>query len=998
MKGPGFWKFNNSHVKDKDFVDQVNKIFDVAEYRYSEMSPPNKWEQIKQDIKEFAVQYSKEKAGKRREKIVRIEKQLRAAHIKLAMINLRSHQAVSIIQKVNNKIDGFKRELEKENLYHVKGVMLRSKAKWVAEGQQNSKYFFSLEKRNAKAKIMQTTQMANGEVTRDPKKVLQIQKSFYQNLYTADLNLDPKIEIEPEKKLDATQKVLLDSQISIEEIQEAIKATARNKSPGSDGFGIEIYIIFFNKMKDLLLSVYNCAYAQNNLHASAKYGIISLIPKLGRNLNLIKNWRPIVLLNSDLKILTKIFASRLKLVLPDIIHTDQTGFLAGRAISSNMRKILDVIDFTDMNNIPALLLSIDFEKAFDRVHYNALEKVLKWFSFGPVFRSWIKLFYEGFSLVTLNNGFASPQIRPTRGLFQGNPISPYLFLLQIELLAVMVRRNKHIKGVKINDTEHLLIQFADDLGMCLAYDRKSWCEALKTLHDFEAKTGLKINYDKSSVYRIGSLKNSNAKFYSTKKLQWTNDPINVLGILITTEKNEIIQKNLEPAMEKAKNVLKLWVHRNLALFGKILLCNTLVASLFVYKLTVLHNIPVEYFEKITKIFTEFIWNGKRPKIATKILMGEKLQGGAGLANMHLRNQALKLSWIPKLQKDEKLRNLANALLKNPLNQEIWKCNLSERDCENHFKSKNFWREVLKNWCVINHKEPSSTIDVQNQIIWFNSYVRRDGNIVAWKNWIEKGILRVKDLIDANGQFLTQGDISTKYELEANFMEYYGIISAIPHRWKSLLINQKGDSEPLLIEQITVMARPVSLMYKKLNFDENLVSTKWIMWKHEMNKEIDYNKFIKNVTNINNFTICTKLRSFQYKFLMRATVTNVQLHRWKILNTDLCSFCNNNKETIFHLFYDCPKVYPIWRYIQEIIKIDLTFGDIVFIDINPNASRIENCIVLVTKFYIYRTRCLNERLSTNACKNYICSYKEIEYEIAKQKHKLAIHGKKDDIEI
>ena len=208
-----------------------------------------------------------------------------------------------------------------------------------------------------------------------------------------------------------------------------IKEMAWGKSPGSDGFGLGIYIVFFNKIKQLLVEMFNYAFQTGNLHASVQYGLITLILKKDRDLNWVKNWRPIVLLNTDYKILSKMIANRLKVILPDIINLDQIGFTKGRSVSDNLHKILDVIDFTDLENIPALFISVYFEKAFDRVHYMALYKTLAWFGFEKEFIKWVEFLFNSFKLVTVNNGYASGEIRPSRGLYQENPIAPYLFLV-----------------------------------------------------------------------------------------------------------------------------------------------------------------------------------------------------------------------------------------------------------------------------------------------------------------------------------------------------------------------------------------------------------------------------------------------------------------------------------------------------------------------------------------------------------------------------------------
>ena len=136
IKGPGYWKLNVTHLTDKVFVDEVNKIIDYAEFRYSECNPMNKWEMIKQDIKEYAMQYSSEKAKRNKKHKETLERQLRACHKRLHMINLKSDKEVTIIQKTNEKINQIMGELRKISMYRAQGLMLRSKVHWFEEGEK----------------------------------------------------------------------------------------------------------------------------------------------------------------------------------------------------------------------------------------------------------------------------------------------------------------------------------------------------------------------------------------------------------------------------------------------------------------------------------------------------------------------------------------------------------------------------------------------------------------------------------------------------------------------------------------------------------------------------------------------------------------------------------------------------------------------------------------------------------------------------------------------
>ena len=397
-----------------------------------------------------------------------------------------------------------------------------------------------------------------GRLTRNPAAILNTQTQFYHKLYSKDENIDHNFQPNVEKKLTNEQKEQLDKPISLEEIAQAIKQMAKNKTPGTSGFQVNLYMMFWIKLNQYLMQAFNYAYEIGQLNESARYGIISLRPKKGRDLAYVKNWRPIILLNTNYKILAKTLSNRIRKILPDIIQSDQVGFIHGKNIAFNLWKIIDTIQVAEDNDIPAIFVSIDFEKAFDRVNYQAMLTIMKAFNFGTNYLNWIQLMFTNIKLAVMNNGYTAQHSTPTRGLFQGNPLASFLFVLVIEVLATQLCKNKKIKGIKVVDQEMLLALFANDLGLLLEFNQQGWEEVVSELSQFQDRTGMLINYDKTEIYRIGSIKNTNAKFYSKKNLHWTNNPVNVLGVLITHDGNQIVPINIEPLIKTVRATLQLW--------------------------------------------------------------------------------------------------------------------------------------------------------------------------------------------------------------------------------------------------------------------------------------------------------------------------------------------------------------------------------------------------------------------------------------------------------
>ena len=172
-----------------------------------------------------------------------------------------------------------------------------------------------------------------------------------------------------------------------------------------------------------------------------------MYPKEGKHRHLLKNWRPISLPNTAYKIVSASIANRLKLMLPKIIHSDQKGFMKGRYIGENIRLLYDVLLYTETENIQGLLLVVDFEKAFDSVSWSFIQIALEFFNFGPEIRRWIKTFYNNASTCVQVNGNYSSWFNIGRGVRQGDPLSPYLYLICADKLSTMIRENSKIKGI-----------------------------------------------------------------------------------------------------------------------------------------------------------------------------------------------------------------------------------------------------------------------------------------------------------------------------------------------------------------------------------------------------------------------------------------------------------------------------------------------------------------------------------------------------------------------
>ena len=417
--------------------------------------------------------------------------------------------------------------------------------------------------------------------------------------------------------------------------------------------------------------------------------------------------------------------------MDQIINIDQKGFMSNRRISCNIRRIFDLLTLTETEDTPVLIVSIDFEKAFDRVEFEALFKALEYFDLHEDFIKWTKIVYHKPKAAIVNNGYFTNYINLERGLRQGGPCSTYYFLLIAEILAIEIRKNPKIKSVMISNIDNLLRQYADDMDLYLFGQENMLRQTFQVFDKFTKRTGFKINYDKTTIYRIGSLQKSKAILYTSKNVKWENNGINVLGIEISYA--EILQKNYLPLIDKLPAILNAWSKRGLSLLGKVMIVNTLIASLFVYKMSVLPFMLEIMIKEINKQITKFLWDSKTPKISLDSLQLPKTEGGVGLVDFKLRDQALKAEWVKIIMTDQMVAQCAYKILgvEDTLKVLIWKANIVERDIRNSFKP-SFWRDVLSAWMKYQSNEPLEQNEICNQLIWFNSYIKVQGKLICYK--------------------------------------------------------------------------------------------------------------------------------------------------------------------------------------------------------------------------------------------------------------------------
>ena len=356
------------------------------------------------------------------------------------------------------------------------------------------------------------------EVITEEQQILSTIEAYYSDLYNSSSsemqdsfeNVSSNVMI---PQLSDEEREELEGGLTYEECKKVLETFENGKSPGVDGFTVEFYKCFFDLVgRDLLAR-----------------GIITLLLKEDTDLQLLKNWRPITLLNVDYKIASKAIARRIEPMLPKLVHPDQTGFIKGRNIGENIRLINDMTEQAKIQNIPGILISIDFKKAFDSLEWSCIQNSLQKFNFGDSIRRWIGVFYTDIESVVLNNGFSTKWFQSSRGVRQGCPLSPYLFILVAEILVSKIGQTPAVTGIRIFGSEIVLSQFADDTNLFCA-DLTSVENALEIVRVFGEFSGLVVNVEKTKAIWLGKWFNNKTKPLGVKRV---DSPTKFLGTFVS---------------------------------------------------------------------------------------------------------------------------------------------------------------------------------------------------------------------------------------------------------------------------------------------------------------------------------------------------------------------------------------------------------------------------------------------------------------------------------
>jgi exonuclease III len=613
--GPGYWKCNQIILSDPHFILDFQSLWD----RVSSVDDrsPEWWDGAKMEFRSLIQAHS-----------------IRLSTIKKFKI----HELENIIN--SNTARHSTKTKAKADLHNLlsddlEAAKIRSRSQRLDFEETPSKYFLHLEKQQQQKKLISRLESANGDVTRS-EDIISTCRDFYSNLLSAEPVEQPVIDyfLEGLPSLTPEQQLLCEGPITKAECLHALKHMRSDRSPGIDGLTKEFYLSVFHLIGDDFAKMANACYLSGHLSDTQRHGLITLLPKTDLPSCQLTNWRPISLLCVDYKIMSKVICNRLKLVSGFIVSKDQTCAVPGRSILDNLHLLRNSIDYINVKNIPAAVISLDQAKAFDRVSHDYLFQVLEKFGFGPSFLKWISLFYNDVSSSVYVNRFISEPFPVTRSVRQGCSLSPALYILAAEPFANKVRQDSHIEGLRLPGSadSHVISQYADDNTFILTCPLSIF--KLFCLADlFSRASGSLLNRRKCFAIGLGTWKDHPPE---CPGLVW-KPGAKIYGVYFGTDDDAL--NSWKPVLQKIERRFIKHRSRNFTLRGAAVFLNSMVLSSLWY-VGQIYPIPKHYIPRFNKLFFSLIWGNNKPELLWRdTLHLEPSEGGLGLSHYQLKLKA-----------------------------------------------------------------------------------------------------------------------------------------------------------------------------------------------------------------------------------------------------------------------------------------------------------------------------------------------------------------------
>ena len=488
-------------------------------------------------------------------------------------------------------------------------------------------------------------------------------------------------------------------------------------------------------------------------------------------------------------------------------------------------------------------------------------------------------------------------------------------------------------------------------------------------------SGLRVNTDKTKLVWIGKKRYCQDNLDIGKKLTWGVTEFNLLGITFTVDLEKMIDLNYNRILNQVEKELSNWKRRYLTPIGKIAVLKTLILAKFNHVFISIPNPKMEQLKNLSTILYKFIWENKPDKINRKQLSRGYLQEGLKMMDLICFIKGLTISWIRRLFKSSsvpwvQLVPLFIGSVNNILFFGYKWSLLAAEKTENHF-----WKDVLLAWSNLTQNISENSCDYDRLLgpLWYNPLI---SDLTVISQLYHKGIISPIDIIGSNGNLMTKENIALNFSVNVDFLTYHRTTVSLKKYLKSQVPLGQNFQRPYCHNHIKVLCKSQKGsrdFYNILNTNKTITrgdrcSQKW---EADLNIQIDLNTW-KNIHKICFFSLKDNYFIwFQYKIIYRILGTKHYLHKIQTSNTSSCGLCQENEETLYHLFVSCKNSSSFWNdikiWIKQTLRIELIlnpstkmFGN--FELETPNV--LVNVISMTAKYYIFQ--CSRKNTNLNIC--------------------------------
>ncbi|CAN1152031.1 LINE-1 reverse transcriptase homolog [Linum perenne] len=706
---PKSFKFFNCWIQNKDY----DKIVAEAWERVNVVDPNNGFHRVYAKLKEVKnalKQLNKDQFSDVSRRVIEAEENLKAAQMAL----LTSSGLVDVEEVKVCKGKWIELRNAEESLYRQK-----SRENWLKLGDSNTAYFHRAVKIKQVKKQIGYLELSNGAISSNMGEITQEIVSYYMNLLGKS---DPQVrkvsgaELDQliMKKLSSDKAEKLTSVVTVAEIKDAMFSISGNKSPGPDGFGSSFYKHSWDIVGGDICQAVSQFFATGSLHRSVNSTILSLIPKKINAVN-IKDYRPIACCNVLYKCIAKVLATRIASCLPEVISSSQSAFVKGRSIGDNILMAHELVNGYHLKHIsPRCAIKIDLRKAFDSVDLSYVLMVMTAMGFPAQFIKWINGCLSSVMISVGVNGGSVGYFKGVKGVRQGDPLSPALFVISMEVLHCLFHRASIEKRIpfhpKCKKLAIINLSFADDLMVFTNGTLDGVLGIFKVLQDFYSVSGLQLNPEKTEIFFSRSVtQQTREEIVNHTGFAEGSLPVRYLGVPLVSGK--IKAKDCEVLLEKITAKISGWRVQTLSYAGRLQLVKSVLATMSQYWMTIF-LLPTSIIKAVEKLCSDFLWkvsdgNHKRAKVAWKYITFPFDEGGLEIRDMSIWNTSCVIRHIWSILASAGSIWVAWIKAYRLQNKTIW-------SCEGKPYHSWFWRRILKVRCFSIDR---FTIDEEGEVNW-----------------------------------------------------------------------------------------------------------------------------------------------------------------------------------------------------------------------------------------------------------------------------------------